>query len=328
MFKKIAIILSIILPLIPIGFHIFYADEAFSLLTYTHTGDHSRRSSELINTVIQGKENYLAIVSIPLLIPEKAVEGDLTFKIKRVDEARWLHIATYSGILAVTSDQLFGFPPIPDSKSASYNIQVVHDSKNQLFLKVDPSRPLKSKYKMDKTMITASTSNFIEFIYKKTYFSIQNNPYFLFMIFIYWLPALIFILYFTKHKESMYLLSKVTSSDFAEFLITQRDQLLLITILFTTLVEIIAFPQYQSTLTTIILIALWMSLIVKQIISALLMTVFTLTLVIISQISFHLLFLNSNLPQKSGSWVLIFLILMVIRNVYLLKQKESERKDN
>ncbi len=328
MFKKIAIILSIILPLIPIGFHIFYADEAFSLLTYTHNGKHAKESIELINTVLESKENNLAIISIPLLIPEKSVDGDLTFKMRKVGDTNWLHISTYSGILAVKSDQLFGFPPISDSKSVSYNIMLTLESKNQSLLTVDHSRPLKSKYKMNKTMITATTSSFIDFLYKKTYFSIQNNPYFLFMIFIYWLPALIFLLYFTKHKETIQILNKVTSSHLAEFLITQRDQLLLITVLFTTLVEIIAFPQYQSTLTTIILIALWMSLIVKQIISALLMTIFTLTLVIISQISFYLMFLNSNLPQKSGSWVLIFLILMVLRNVYLLKQKEGERKGN
>lgn len=322
MFKKIVILLSVILPLIPIGFHIFYADEAFSLLTYTHNGKHAKESIELINTVLESKENNLAIISIPLFIPEKSVEGDLTFKMRRVGDTNWLHISTYSGILAVKSDQLFGFPPISDSKSVSYNIMLTLESENQSLLTIDHSRPLKSKYKMNKTMITATTSSFIDFMYKKTYFSIQNNPYFLFMIFIYWLPALIFLLYFTKHKESMQILNKVTSSHLAEFLITQRDQLLLITVLFTTLVEIIAFPQYQSTLTTIILIALWMSLIVKQIISPLLMTIFTLTLVSISQISFHFLFLNSNLPQKSGSWVLIFLLLMVIRNVYLLNKQK------
>lgn len=326
MLKKIVILLAFFMPIVAIGIQTLSADEAFSLLTYRHSFKLSSESDVLMNLILQSKENNLAIISVPLLIPEEPVSGNLSLKIKESGSDNWLYISTYSGILAVKDEQLFGFPPIVNSKSKRYNIVLKLDSKNGSHLNIDQSRPIRSKYKFDEVAITDGAPSLTSFVLKKFLFATQNNPYFIFTTFVYWLPATIILLFFSRNMFSRFLFQKWNSSSQLSTFIFRRGLALLSVTLLSTILDIFVFPQYQNALVTIVLFFLWMTLVVKKTVSRLVLFLILVFLVITTQLSFYVLFLDSNFPQKAGAWVLILLTVLIVNDIdFLFKTKYNKR---
>lgn len=315
MLKKIVILLAFFMPIVAISIQIIGADEAFSLLTYRHPFNRSAENDELLNTLIQAKEDNLAIISIPLLIPQKPVDGDLSFKIREFESSEWYSISTYSGILAVNDDQLFGFPPITESRSKTYNIVLTLESKNGSHLNIDRSRPIRSKYKFEETTITNNAEDLISFLLKKIFFATQNNPYLLFTAFVYWLPAGIISLFLSKNTYIHLLLRKIGWSHHPSKILLRKGFVSLLITILSTLLDIFMFPQYQNALVTVVLTILWFTLIIKKRVSRLAQVSILMFLIITTQLSFYFLFLDSNLPLKAGGWVFILLTILILNDI-------------
>lgn len=331
---KTLLFFLIITPALIISIQILSADESFSILTFRHSITKKEGLRVLLDTTIEAQEKNLAIISVPLTAGPKPIDGNLTLKIREENKADWLHTATYSGILAIRKEQLFGFPPIENSKFINYEIQVLLDSRNGLLFKVDHSRPIRSKYKYNRELISKDCSSIVKFIFRKFTFTIQNNPYFIFTAFVYWLPSIALIILLTGEKKLIFLynyifyskLSKSIKNDnhtLISIVKSNKYRLVSIIVFLSTLIEIFIFAQYDDALSTLALSLLWLLLIIKGAISIFEVTIMTLAMIVLTQISFALLFLSSNLPQKAGSWVFILLTITLLSNIYFLKKDNT-----
>lgn len=264
--------------------------------------------------------DHLGIIGFRFWNYNQINKDRVIFRIKQQGAAEWHYVYQYA------TDQFpangyftFGFPIIDDSKDKTYTFEI-ESMAGTMEDSVGPSKQnpmFIAKYQYPKQLITSSPYAFASFAVLKLHNLIKNSEFTSF-IYIYLLPAILYILYILGPGKS---LTRTFGWQFRDvifkvriFLFVNKIGLSHILILSGFLVDIFFVKTGDLTLSILILMFLGIWWVYKRSFDELF--VLAVTALILGIVVYYLG--ETAIAERAGSWVWIFLAVWVINNFRLL----------
>lgn len=231
------IIKNVLIPIIL--FIICFFLSSISLLTYKtgfsvleykqgnayslHPQEGDLYAGQNITGTVTARDNNLGVVGVRLHNFNRgtdatglAVEEDrIRFRIKEIGTKNWYYEHVYSGGQFHELEIFpFGFVTIKNSKGKSYEFEVTSldgNSNNKLTLS-NASPEVITQYQFSKGKLLTDKNLLLYFLIQKIIFAFSNAAFYL-LLFICWLPFLLYMLWISAIGSSIYLPIAVTLQD-------------------------------------------------------------------------------------------------------------------
>lgn len=348
--KNNKIIAILFLFLVWLGLTVWYIiifDESVLVLSYGHSKESfvSRPEKLLENTKISGsfvaQDENLGIVSLRFekrrRIPYLQ-EDIMVFRIKEKNSPTWYYENEYrSGLTYDVPFLPFGFPIISDSKGKTYYFELESLKGNDVNGVVLSEREpiLVSKYQKTKAILFNDINKFIDFSYKKFFYSFQTIDI-AFSSFVFALPLLFYISWISPlgklFLEPLFRNFKKEINSIGEKLLGSRYHIFvrilsnvryywMIIFLVTILLIDVFFLQIVNDLLYIFVFIFWLYLMKIYNKNAKFTIIVGLLIILIMPISLNLS--NQLIAEQAGGWGFIILAAGVFQSIKELKLKKQ-----